>query len=197
MSDLVDVLRTLTFRVAELERRARNRSRIGTVSEVDPARGLARVELSTGTDGSPFLTGWIPWQEQAAGAARTHFPLSVGQQVRVRSQSGDLTDAEIEASLPSNTNTRPSSNGDEYVVIDVGAARIVVGDGGTTVRVSVGASSFTMTSGSTVLESAEITFKGDVAIEGSSVTHNGSNIGASHVHGGVEPGAANTGPPAG
>lgn len=196
MSDLVDVLRSLTFRVAELERRARNRSRIGTVTEVDPQQGLARVQLATGADGTLFMTGWIPWQEQAAGAARTHFPPSVGQQVRVASQSGDLTDAEIEASVPSNINARPSDEGDAYVIIDVGGARIIVNDGGGTVYVSVGASQFTLTDGATVLESPTITLKGTVTVEGAAITHNGVNIGDTHVHGEVMPGPANTGTPA-
>lgn len=36
---------------------------------------------------------------------------------------------------------------------------------------------------------------GDVEIESATLTHNGVNIGADHTHGGVEPGAGNTGPP--
>lgn len=196
MSDIADVIRSLVFRVAELERRGRNRSRIGTVTEIDPQRGLARVELATGVNGAPFVSGWIPWQEQAAGAARTHFPPSVGQQVRVRSQSGDLTDAEIEASLPSSTNTRPSSKGNEYVIVEVGSARVVVSDGGGTLRMSVGASSITLTDGAIVIEGADITLKGAISVAGASLTHNGANVGSSHVHGGIEPGPANTSPPA-
>lgn len=191
MSDLATVIRDLRYRLAELERRDRNRSRIGTVKEVDPVKGQARVELANG-----FMTGWMPWQEQAAGSARTHFPLSIGQQVRVRSQNGDLTDAEIEASLPSDTNTRPSQKGDEYVVLEVGSTRIAVSDGGGTASITVGSSTLTITDGVVMLESAVINLKGAVKIEGASVTHNGKNIGDTHIHGGVMAGPATTDVPA-
>ncbi|MFT0892952.1 phage baseplate assembly protein V [Pseudochelatococcus sp. G4_1912] len=191
MSDLAAHIARLNYRIAELERRDRNRSRIGTVKEVDPEKGKARIELASG-----FVTGWIPWQEQAAGAARTHFPLSIGQQVRVSSQNGDLTDAEIQASLPSDTNTRPSQKGDEYVLLEVGASRIAVSDGGATTTITVGSSTITATDGAVTLEAAGITLKGAVTIEGASVTHNGKNIGDTHIHGGVMAGPANTGVPA-
>lgn len=191
MSDLAAHIARLNYRIAELERRDRNRSRIGTVKEVDPVKGQARVELANG-----FMTGWIPWQEQAAGAARTHFPLSTGQQVRVRSQNGDLTDAEIEASLPSDTNARPSQKGDEYVLVEVGNARITVSDGGATASITVGNSALTVTDGIMTLEAAEILFKGAVKVEGAFVTHNGANIGDTHIHGGVMAGPATTGVPA-
>ncbi|MFT0891000.1 phage baseplate assembly protein V [Pseudochelatococcus sp. G4_1912] len=191
MSDLAAHFARLNYRIAELERRDRNRSRIGTVLEVDPVKGQARVELANG-----FVSDWIPWQEQAAGAARTHFPLSIGQQVRVRSQNGDLTDAEIEASLPSDTNTRPSQKGDEYVLLEVGSTRIAVSDGGATASITVGSSTLTITDGNMMLEATEITLKGAVKIEGASVTHNGTNIGDTHIHGGVMAGPATTGVPA-
>ncbi|MFT0892733.1 phage baseplate assembly protein V [Pseudochelatococcus sp. G4_1912] len=191
MSDLAAHFARLNYRIAELERRNRNRSRIGTVTEVDPDKGKARVELA-----NDFVSDWIPWQEQAAGSARTHFPLSIGQQVRVRSQNGDLTDAEIEASLPSDTNTRPSQKGDEYVLLEVGSTRIAVSDGGATASITVGGSTLTITDGNMMLEATEITLKGAVKIEGASVTHNGANIGDTHIHGGVMAGPATTGTPA-
>ncbi|MFT0892224.1 phage baseplate assembly protein V [Pseudochelatococcus sp. G4_1912] len=191
MSDLAAHFARLNYRIAELERRDRNRSRIGTVKEVDAVKGKARVELANG-----FVSDWIPWQEQAAGSARTHFPLSTGQQVRVRSQNGDLTDAEIEASLPSDTITRPSQKGDEYVLIDVGDTRIVVSDGGATVSITAGDSKLTITDGTMTLEAAEITLKGIVKLEGASVTHNNANIGDTHIHGGVMSGPATTDVPA-
>ena len=39
-----------------------------------------------------MITGWIPWAEPAAGANKTHNPPSVGQQVQILSESGDLYD---------------------------------------------------------------------------------------------------------
>ena len=63
------------------------------------------------------------------GDMRTHFPPSKGQQVRVVSQNGELTDAEIDLSIPQDSTERPSKAGDEYVLADVGGTRIVVSAG--------------------------------------------------------------------
>lgn len=91
----------------ELERRFENRERTGTIHEVDAEKGLARVKLGEDKNGQPFLTPWIPWMETAMGFIRTHFPPEVGEQVKVVSESGDLTDAVIVTSIPSNQFKRP------------------------------------------------------------------------------------------
>jgi phage baseplate assembly protein gpV len=161
-------------RLGEIERRNRNRKRTGTVSEVDYAKGLARVELST-QDGKPYLSPWMPWKEIAAGGIKSHIPPTQGEQVDVVSESGDLTDAVIDMSTPSNANPRPH-DGPE-AVITKGGSKILIADG----KVEI---------------TADVTIKGDLAVEGSSVTHNGTDIGDTHEHTGVEPGGALTGPPA-
>ena len=112
-------------RIAELERRARNRKRTGTVLEVDHKKGLARVELAK-PNGKPFPTGWIPWKEVASGGIKSHIPPTVGEQVTVVSESGDLTDAEIDMSVPSTANPRPH-DGPE-AVITKGSSRLQIGD---------------------------------------------------------------------
>jgi phage baseplate assembly protein gpV len=160
-------------KIAELDRRLRNHKRTGTISEVDTAKGLARVKISDGEE-EPYLTGWLPWKEIAAGGIKTHIPPTVGQQVDVVSESGDLTDGVIDFSTPSDANPRPASGAD--AVITHGDARITIGDG----KVEI---------------VADVTIKGDVAIEGSSLTHNDRNVGSTHVHGGVERGGADTDPP--
>lgn len=172
MSDLTDLLRELSVRVAELERRNRNAERTGTITEVDAAKGLAKVKLS-----DDLTTGWIPWEEQALGAAKTHFPPSVGQQVKLRSQSGDLSDATIAASVPSDTNQRASTNGNEIVPFDYGGVRMACSGGSLTIT----ASGVTVVIGS-----------GGLAITGGQVTHDSKNIGSTHKHGGVEVGASQT-----
>lgn len=189
MTTIIDYIRHMQLRLAELERRDRNRSRIGTVTEVDPSKGLARVDIGP-EQSMPMLTGWIPWQEQASGAAKTHWPPSVGQQVRVRSQNGDMTDAEIELSLPSDVNNRTSRKGDEYVICDVGAARVFVDNGGSLVEARVGGSYIRIEEGLITIHAD------DVFISGGSLRHNEKNVGDTHVHGGVYPGPANTDVPA-
>lgn len=44
-------------------------------------------------------------------------------------------------------------------------------------------------------EGGSATMKGNVAIEGGSLTHNGKNVGSTHTHGGVQSGGSNTAVP--
>ncbi|MBR9651913.1 phage baseplate assembly protein V [Thalassovita aquimarina] len=180
MSSLAEIIDDLRRRLSELERRQRAQSRTGVVAEVDPAQGLARVRLQDGD--RPFVTGWIPWAEPSAGANKTHNPPSVGQQVQVTSESGDLHDAVIQGSLNSDANGRPSVAGDEQVLASVGDVRISVSGGGSSIALSVGGVALTITASG-------------FAFAGGQVTHNGTDIGDTHKHGGVLAGADNTGTP--
>lgn len=176
-TNIPDQMGWLANQIAELQRRDRNRKRTGKVAEVDNKKGLARVEISN-PDGKPFLSPWVPWKEVASGGIKSHIPPTVGEQVDLVSESGDLTDAIIDMSTPSNANKRPH-NGPE-AVITKGNSRLQIGDDGvdiTTTKIRL---------------TAEVTVVGDLIIEGSKVTHNGTNIGDDHVHGGVERGSSDT-----
>lgn len=154
MAGLPEIIDDLRRRVSELERRIRSQSRTGVVTEVNAGKGVARVKLQDGDQ--PFLTGWIPWEEPAAGANKTHIPPSVGQQVKLYSESGDLHDASIQGSLNSDANGRPSGAGDEYVLASVGAASVTISGGGATMVLKVGASTMTMTDGGIALNAPRI-----------------------------------------
>jgi phage baseplate assembly protein gpV len=164
----------LERQVAELDRRGRNRKRTGVVDQVDTAKGVARVKIADGEQG-PYLTGWLPWKEIAAGGIKSHIPPTKGEQVDVVSENGDLTDAVIDMSTPSNANPRPH-DGPE-AVITKGGTRITISDGAVEIV-------------------ADVSIKGALTIVGPSVTHNGKSIGDTHEHTDVTPGAALTGPPA-
>lgn len=154
MSGFPEVIAALARRIIELERRVNGQARVGTVVEVDAGAGLARVRL-TGGD-TPFLTGWIPWEEAAAGANRTHVPPSVGQQVSLWSETGDLADAVIRGSVNSEANARPSAAGDEYVLLSVGEASVTVSGGGSQMVLRVGPSSITLTPAGIVADAPRI-----------------------------------------
>lgn len=177
MPGLPEIIDDLRRRISELERRLHSQSRTGVVAEVDAANGLARVKLQEG--GQPFLTGWIPWEEPAAGANKTHNPPSVGQQVKIYSDSGDLHDASIQGSLNSDQNGRPSGAGDEFVLASVGAASIKVQGGGAAIVFTVGGFSLTLSAAGAVNA-------------GGALSHDGKDIGKTHTHGGVSAGPANT-----
>lgn len=127
---LPEQMADLYRRVAELERRNRNRKRTGTVSEIDHAKGLARVKIAD-VEGKEYLSPWLPWKEVASGGIKSHIPPTVGEQVTVVSENGDLTDAEIDMSIPSNANPRPH-DGPE-AVITKGDVRIEISDDTTTI----------------------------------------------------------------
>lgn len=154
MAGFADTIADLVARVADLERRVRNQSRTGTIEQVDAAKGLARVRLMHGE--TPFLTGWLPWEEPAAGANKTHLPPSIGQQVKICSESGDLSDATIQSSINSDANTRPSGAGDSYVLSSVGAASITISGGGSAMVLKVGGSTVTLTAGGIALSAPKI-----------------------------------------
>lgn len=123
---LAEIIIDQRYRLEELERRMENRERSGTIAEVDAKKGLARVKIDTDDkSGQPFLTPWIPWKELSMGAIKTHFPPSVGEQVKVVSESGDLTDAQIDFSTPSNSNERPHDK-DAEGVIQIGDTRLLI-----------------------------------------------------------------------
>lgn len=130
-------------KIAELERRGRNRKRTGVVSEIDTVKGVARVKISDSETG-PYLSPWVPWKEVASGGIKSHIPPTIGEQVDVVSESGDLTDGVIDFSTPSNSNPRP--HGGPEAVITKGSVRIFISDDH--VRIDAPNITFTADSGS-------------------------------------------------
>jgi phage baseplate assembly protein gpV len=168
----------LASRVAELERRFSGLMRHGTVEEIDPAQQIMRLNFGEGEDSQPFLSPWVPYA-QIAGALKVHTPPSKGQQFTLLSPTGDWQQAVALPLTWSNQNQSPSDKGDENV-LTFGNVRITVKDNLTEVKVG------------------DVTMKvtGDgVSIKGGRVEHDARNIGSSHRHEDVEPGAALTGVP--
>ena len=167
----------LAGRIAELERRISQIIRSGTVDQVDAASGLVRLKIGSGATGE-LLSPWVSYG-QTGGALKAHIPPSVGQQMTLMSPSGGFDQS---IALPmgfSDANPSPSSAGDQNV-ITFGSATITLNGSGLTI--AVGGVSMAISSAG-------------VAITGGSVTHNGKNIGSTHIHGGVVSGPANTSVP--
>lgn len=157
----------LYYRVAEVERRARNRRRKGVVAEVGTGENAGRYRIRLSEQGEkPYLTGWIKPRQIAAGGVKIDVLYSQDEQVDVVSESGDMTDAQIDFSTYSDANERENSDtplhikiGDTVIAVTgdtatVTAANVIVnspnvqlgGDGGKRVarigdRVDVGAGS--------------------------------------------------------
>ncbi len=108
---LPDQVADIYGRLAEIERRARNRKRTGTIVEVGTGEnaGKYRVQLSEQGE-QPYLSPWM--KSRTIGAAGVKFDITrtVGEQVDVVSESGDLTDAVIDMSTYSDENARENTS---------------------------------------------------------------------------------------
>lgn len=165
----------LYHRHAESERRARNRKRTGTIAEGPNEKGQYRVKISE-QGGTPYLSPWVKPKTYAAGGVKMDVVYTVGEQVDLVSESGDLTDAVIEMSTYSEANARENT-GNVPLHIKIGSTVI-----------QAGGDSVTITAGT-------IKLQGDLQITGAGVTHNGKNIGDTHVHGGIVVGGSDTSTP--
>ena len=187
-NNLPDQIADLYNRIAEVERRARNRKRTGVVEEGPDDQGRYRVKMTEGDGTTPFLTGWIKPKTMSAGGTKIDVVYTKGEQVDVASENGDLTDAVIDFSTYSESNARANTSN----------SAIHITNGSTTMQLASGVLTITtptVTITADVNITGEVTITGPVAITGASLTHNGLNVGSTHVHGGVAVGGADTAGP--
>jgi phage baseplate assembly protein gpV len=180
MSDLfirlVRRIGQLEAAINQLSRQQNNMFREGVVTEVDYASGLAIV------DGFGGKSKKIPWL-QRAGAIREWNPVTVGERVMMLSPNGDPGRAVI---LPGGfTDQFPQNHAEGGVKrADIGSSFD-----------QMGASERIIKAQTIILRATVVKIEANVEIVGSSVTHNGTNIGDTHVHGGVLQGGADTNVP--
>jgi len=126
----------LYYRLAEIERRSRNRKRTGTIAEVGEGdnAGKYRVQLSEQGE-KPFLSPWMKARTVGAGGVKIDVVRTVGEQVDVISESGDLTDAVIDMSTYSDENAR-ENGGNVPLHIKIGDAVLEMSGDGLTVTAS-------------------------------------------------------------
>ncbi|CAI1148077.1 phage baseplate assembly protein V [Serratia ficaria] len=94
--------------ISELARAVRNLVRIGVVTDVDTARALCRVQ-SGGNK-----TDWLHWLTPRAGAARTWWAPSVGEQVLLLAIGGELDTAFVLPGIYSDDSPPPSASSSAY-----------------------------------------------------------------------------------
>lgn len=160
--------------VEETRSTVANLLRVGTVAKVDPEKGY-RLKLGQDGEGGDWLSPWLPHPE----TGKTSVPLKVGQIVGQISPNGDMRQGFLLRGGYGGEHASPNADMDANVFEDAGVrlsvadGALVVTAGGTTVRIS-----------------------GDgLTITGGRVTHDGRNIGSSHIHTGVQRGGAQTNPP--
>lgn len=172
-NNLPDQIADLYGKLAEMDRRSRNRRRTGTIAEIDYDKGKYRVKISE-QDGKPFLTSWVKTRQLGAGLVKVDVLLQAGEQVDVISENGDGTDAVIDLSTYSDSNERTNKD--------------------TPYLISIGDASFAL-SGDTLTQTAgTIKLIGDVEVTGT-ITCNDKDISDTHKHKDVMPGGSLSGVP--
>lgn len=135
--DLPGMVAWLAREIAEIKRRERNRSRDGKVIDAKPADGLYKVRLREAEGDEPaYDTGWIGVEALSTGTVKIQGEPAIGQPVRVKSESGDMTDAVISLSSFSDANQRPhDKNGELKITVSDGAySQLLASDGSETTR---------------------------------------------------------------
>lgn len=160
---MIDEIKRLFERIAQLEHIVHNQVRHGSVHEVDPKKQQCRVRFG-GTDEEPFLSPWVPYS-QMAGAFKGHVPVSKGQNVTMFAPSGDWRQAVAVPMTFSNSNQSPGQTAEENVWT-FGAVRVAINAGAFVV--SVGGSTFTVNAASITSTNADMTMvvkKGGTTIQ--------------------------------
>ena len=175
--DLPSQIAALHYRIAEIERRARNARRTGTIAEIGSGEnaGKYRVKLSA-PNGAEYLTPWSQSRTLGAGGVKIDVLYSVGQQVDVTSENGDMTDAMIDMSSYSEANARANAN--------------------MPLHIKIGDRVFAM-SGDGIAIVGDVVITGTLTVNEGTVINNGTDIGGTHRHTNVLPGAGLSGPPEG
>lgn len=207
------------YDLTEMNRSISNMIRVGNIRAVDVAN--ARVRVAFGG----CVSDWLPWGTSRAGNRRDWTAPNVGEQVMVFCPFGDPTQAVVGPSIFQDDFSAPATSADQdttvypdgttvdynsatntLTVTVAGSGNVVINCKVATVKadtsVTIDTPETTCTGNLTVKKSftmgqegGSATMKGNVAIEGGSLTHNGKNVGSTHTHGGVQSGGSNTAAP--
>lgn len=142
----------------------------GKVKEVDADKRTLRLMIGKTSDGQEILSPPIRWQESGAGGMKVHSQPAVGEQMTMRSTSGTVGAGSIAHPATYDKDHEAPSKSTNTSVLERDGVVIEFGDG-------------------------KVKITGALEITGASVTHNGHNIGDSHVHTGVIHGGDLSGPP--
>ncbi|WP_455480090.1 phage baseplate assembly protein V [Bartonella sp. B23] len=204
--------------ITDLKRRMANIVVVGKISHVDHKNARYRVRSGT------LVSDWIPDTQARAGKTCSYEGRDVGEQVVVVSSSGDLSQGVIIGSIHTDANQAadkgsihktvyPDGTTIEYddeqntyaLSIIAGGKFILTISDGVSVKGDGGMLELTAPDGLKIASEGDLRLSakgnlslkagGNVSINSSSLTHNGTNIGASHSHGGVTSGGSMTGVP--
>ncbi len=139
--------------------------RIGIVTEIDPATAKGRVQFP---DHDNVQSYWLQVMQGRTRTDKTYWMPAVGEHVVVMMDQGEEAGV-IAGAIYSAADTPPSSDPNVHTIVYGGGASLTYDKGGQMFTLSVG--------GTTV----EISPAG-VAITSPALTHNGKNVGDTHIH---------------
>jgi hypothetical protein len=165
--------RRLYKQVDDLDRRMSATVLAGKVAEIDGDRVRLELLPADPRTGAAFLSPWVQVQE-AAGATGTHFPVAVGDPMRLVSPNGELGPQSL-AIRDGYTAAHPNPTGQKQ-------QQLVIAHGGVEIRLGGGGLQLVADRIETV---------------SAALTHNQVEIGETHRHTGVVAGVDLTGQPEG
>lgn len=180
---IANLFRDFSKSLDDVSRRLATSHMTGTVAAKQG--NMVRLELLPLDDrtGKPFLSPWVQLQDAAGGTA-SHTPVEIGDPMRLLSPSGEIGPASI-AVRDSHVQDKPNPADDpEELVLQHAGNELRMRDG-----------SLLLKQGETLVEltAAGVRINGQlVDITGTGLTHNATNVGDTHKHGGVEPGGSLT-----
>jgi GpV Apex motif len=166
----IDELRAIYKSLDDLHRRQAAMFMHGHVAAIDGDKIRLELLPQDSRTGKPFLSPWVQVQE-AAGGTGTHFPIKLGDPMRLLSPAGELGPHSL-AIRDSYTTDARNPAADKELVIAHGGCAIRMKDGELHIEAK------------TVRNLSEKLF------------HNEKNVGDDHKHTGVEPGGGNSSIPA-
>ncbi|MET3560668.1 phage baseplate assembly protein V [Bartonella japonica] len=202
--------------LTDLKRRVANMVVVGKISHVDHKN--ARYRIKSGN----LISDWIPDTQARAGKTCSYEGRDVGEQVVVISSSGDLSQGVIVGSIHTDANQAadkgsihriiyPDGTTLEYddeqntygIHIKSGGKFILTISDGVSLKGEGGRLEVTAPDGIKVVSESDLSLSADgsislkagggISLHSSGLTHNGTNVGATHVHGGVYSGGSMTG----
>jgi hypothetical protein len=185
--------RDLRKRLAALERRMNTLIMVGTAETSQGSKTKVRFD-DAGAGGNPFSSPMLAQASSSGkngGGVSRFSKIGNGMPVLVFSPGGELGQhSRVMPAGPVEDQPSPGAAENDGDVLQIGNATVAVKDGKTTL--SVGGSTLELVDGTVTITAAEIRLVGNVTIEGAGLTHNGKNVGHTHIHSGVIPGGANT-----
>lgn len=176
------------------------------VVAVDLAASPPACRVSTGK----WTSAWVRWHSVAAGKARHWRSPSLGEQGVLFNPSGQAGMGTFVPGLYGDAGAPPDNRDHVEVwrfddggslVYDWQAKSYTITLPSGTVTIAVGGSTAVVTDSAITAKAEAITLtgkikiEGEVTINGASLTHNGINVGSTHTHKGVTPGAGTTAVP--